>query len=78
MGFELGTSDSTVRLNAIWSVLISHAVYCYGWAVLFRGSIIRPGYAEEKVNSKLCVRVFSCVCRCVSVCVIIKSHKGGG
>ena len=27
-----------------------------------QGSIIRPGYADEKVNSKLCVRVCACVC----------------
>ena len=39
---------------------IFFAVYSYGWAVLFRGSIIRPGYADEKVNSKLSV----CVCVC--------------
>ena len=40
LGFVLGIRETTVCLHAIGSVLIYYAVYGYGWAVLFRGSII--------------------------------------
>ena len=41
VGFVLGTRDTSAIINAIESLLIYYAVYGYGWAVLFRGSIIR-------------------------------------
>ena len=34
------THSRTVRLNAIGSILIYYAVYCYDLAVIFRGSVI--------------------------------------
>ena len=58
--------DTSARLNAIGSVLIYYALYGYDWEVLFRDNIIGgPCYADEKVNSKLFLRVYACVCLCV-------------